>query len=425
MRSLDTRGLSKAVICCALFGIASSTAGAQRLRPGVDRPPGWVDGHRLANSGREIGQWFTVGRDVGQTYYSPLAEINQTNVGRLGFAWQYKINTNRGLEATPIVVDGVMYTSGPWGHVYALNAVTGKVIWTFDPHVPGGYGKYPCCDVVNRGVAVWKSRVYVASLNGFLNAIDARTGKLIWRTYTLPPHPVGSHYYISGAPIIAGKDIVIGYGGADFRGSRGSVSAYSLTDGKFQWRFYTVPRDPKLGPQSDRHLQGAARTWPKDFDWGAGGGGAVWDGLAYDPKLHLVYLGTANAAPYHGQIDPRKYGDERYVASIIAVHANTGKMAWFYQEVPGDGFDYDACNPLVLAKVLDRGRLRRVVMQASKDGFLYVLDRATGELLSSKPFMYVNWTKGINPRTNRPIPNLSVDWTHAANIIVRSDWMRR
>lgn len=417
MRCLDKRHWSYAVACCVMLGITCRAVAAQRLQPGIRRPTGRVDSHRLANAGREIGQWFTVGRDAGQTFYSPLAEVNQTNIRRLGFAWQYKLNTNRGLEATPIVVDGVMYTSGPWGYVYALDAANGKVLWTFDPHVPGGYGKYPCCDVVNRGVAVWKSKVYVASENGFLDAIDARTGKLIWRTYTLPPHSAGAHYYVSGAPIIAGRDIVIGYGGADFSGSRGSVSAYSLADGKFQWRFYTVPHDPKLGPQSDRHLRAAARTWPKDFDWGVGGGGAVWDGFAYDPKLNLVYFGTANAAPYHGQIDPRKYGDERYAASIIAVHADTGKMAWFYQEVPGDGFDYDACNPLVLTKILDRGRVRRVLMQASKDGFLYVLDRATGKLLSGKPFMYVNWTKGIDPRTGRPIPRLSVDWTHTAALV--------
>lgn len=417
MPSFYTRRISWVGVFCALMLVNWGALAAQRLHQETNRTPGLVDGHRLADVGREAGQWFTVGRDSGQTFYSPLSAINGTNVGRLGFAWQYKLNTRRGLEATPIVIDGVMYTSGPWGYVYALDAATGKRLWKFDPRVPGGYGKYPCCDVVNRGVAVWKGRVYVATVNGFLDAIDARTGKLVWQTYTLPPHPVGSHYYVSGAPIIADGNVVIGYGGADFRGSRGSVSAYSLTDGKFQWRFYTVPHDPKLGPQSDPHLRAAVRTWPKEFDWKIGGGGAVWDGLAYDPKLHLVYFGTANAAPYHGQIDPRKYGDERYVASIIAVHAKTGRMAWFYQEVPGDGFDYDACNPLVLTTVRDRGRERKVVMQASKDGFLYVLDRATGTLLSAKPFMYVNWTKGIDAKTNRPIPNLSVDWTHHAALV--------
>lgn len=417
MHTLDKRHISYLAALCTLIAGAPGVVGAQPMGFGTVRPPGWVDAHRLKDAKRERGQWFTVGRDAGQTFYSPLAAINQSNVRRLGFAWQYKLGTQRGLEATPIVVDGVMYTSGPWGYVYALDAASGKLLWSFNPHVPGGYGKYPCCDVVNRGVAVWKGRVYVTSVNGFLDSIDARTGKLVWQTQTLPLHAPGSHYYVSGAPVVAGRYIVIGYGGADFAGSRGSVSAYSLASGKLEWRFYTVPRDPKLGPQSDHHLRSAVATWPKDFDWKMGGGGAVWDGFAYDSKLHLVYFGTANAAPYHGQIDPKKYGDEHYVASIIAVHVRTGRMAWFYQEVPGDGFDYDACNPLVLTEIRDHGRERRVIMQASKDGFLYVLDRATGKLLSAKPFMYVNWTKGIDPKSGRPIPRLSVDWTHSAALV--------
>lgn len=374
-------------------------------------PPGWVDTARLTNAVREPGQWFTAGRDFGQTYYSPLHEVNATDVTHLGFAWQYKLGMRRGLEATPIVVDGVMYTSGPWGYVYALDAATGRLLWKFDPHVPGGYGKYACCDVVNRGVAVWKGRVYVVSLNGFLYALDARTGRVIWRVQSLPRHVPGAHYYAGGAPIIAGNVVVIGFGGSDFKGVRGSVSAYSLAGGKLRWRFYTVPRNPKLGPQDQAHLREAVKTWPSDYDWAIGGGAGVWDGLAYDPKLHLVYFGTANALPYHGSMNPKKYGDELYAASIIAVHADTGKMAWYYQEVPAEGFDYDACNPLVLARLKVDGHPRRVIMQASKDGFLYVLDRSTGQLLSGRRFMYVNWTKGLNPKTHEPIQRPSIDWT--------------
>ena len=366
--------------------------------------PGWVDTARLENAAREPDQWLTAGRDAGQTFYSPLHAINAKNVARLGFAWQYRLGMRRGLEATPIVVDGVMYTSGPWGYVYALNAATGRLLWKFDPHVPGGYGKYACCDIVNRGVAVWKGRVYVASLNGNLFALDARSGRVVWRTQTLPRHAPGTHYYVTGAPIIAGDVVVIGYGGADFEGVRGSVSAYSLATGKFRWRFYTVPRNPRLGPQVRPHLQQAVKTWPARFDWAMGGGATVWDGLAYDPQLHLVYLATANASPYHGGMNPAKYGDELYAASIIAVHADTGRMAWYYQEVPAEGWDYDAMSPLVLTRLMVDGRPRRVIMQASKDGFLYVLDRATGRFLSGKRFTYINWTKGLDPKTHEPIP---------------------
>jgi quinohemoprotein ethanol dehydrogenase len=396
-----------ATFCFAFVGTAaptSSWASTVMAR-------GWVDAARLANATREPGQWFTAGRDVGQSHYSPLSGINDRNVIHLGFAWQYRVGTRRGLEATPIVVDGIMYTSGPWGHIYALDAATGKLLWEFDPHVAGGYGKYACCDVVNRGVAVWKGRVYGASLDGYLNAIDAKTGQLLWRVNTLPPHPPGTHYYVTGAPVLAGGDIVIGYGGADFKGVRGSVSAYSLSTGEFLWRFYTVPRNPTLGPQDQPQLQAAVKTWPSRYDWSMGAGGTVWDSLAYDPNLDLVYFGTANASPYHGQINPAKYGDELYIASIVALHADTGKMAWYYQEIPGEGFDYDTANQLILTRILVAGRPRRVVMQASKDGFLYVLDRATGEFLSGKPFTYINWAKGLDPKTHEPILRRSIDWT--------------
>lgn len=362
-------------------------------------------------------QWSAIGGDWRGRYYSPLDSINAKNAQRLGFAWQYSLGTSRGMEATPVVVDGVMYTSGLWGHVYALDAATGKPLWTFDPRVPGRYGRYSCCDVVNRGVAVSKGRVYVATLDGYVDALDARTGRLLWRVLTFPHQAPGTHYSVTGAPIIAGDVIVIGYGGADFNGTRGSISAYSLASGKFRWRFYTVPRDPKRGPQDQSHLQAAVKTWPSRYDWSMGGGGAVWDGLAYDPMLHLVYFGTANAAPYHGSMNPSKEGAELYVASIIAVRADTGRMAWYYQEVPAEGWDYDADNPLVLASLMVKGHPRRVIMQASKDGFLYVLDRATDEFLSGRPFTYINWTKGLDPKTHEPIPRTELDWTNSPALI--------
>lgn len=413
---------TKGRLAVALYGgtlaviIAGAFAGHRSWAIGA-LPSGWVDAARLANAAREPGQWFTAGRDAGQTYYSPLAAINTNNIAQLGFAWQYRLGLRRGAEATPIVVDGVMYTSGPWGYVYALDAKTGKLLWKYDPQVRGGYGKYACCDVVNRGVAVWKGRVYVASLDGYLHAIDARTGRRLWRVNTLPPHPREAHYFITGAPIVAGNVVVIGYGGSDFKGNRGSISAYSLDTGAFRWRFYTVPRDPKLGPQDQPQLRAAARTWPSRYDWSMGAGGAAWGNFAYDPKLKLVYFGTANASPYHGEMNPATDGDELYVASIIAVHAATGRMAWYYQEIPAEGWDYDTMNPLVLTQFGVNGRSRRVIMQASKDGFLYVLDRATGEFLSGHRFTYVNWTRGLDPKTHEPIPQTALDWSRSPALI--------
>jgi quinohemoprotein ethanol dehydrogenase len=351
------------------------------------------------------------GRDAGGTYYSPLTTLNDGNAARLGFAWEYTLGTRRGQEATPVVVDGVMYAAGTWGRVYALDATTGKPRWTYDPQVDGQYGRAACCDAVNRGLAVWKGRVYVISLDGYLHALDARTGQRIWRVDTLPERNArGFNYFSTGAPVIAGGLIVVGNGGADFRGARGSVSAYDLGTGDFRWRFWTVPRDPRLGPQEQPHLEKAVGTWPARYDWGMGGGGTAWDALAYDAQLGLIYFGTANASPYHGSSDPKAQGDELYVASIIAVRAETGQMAWYYQEIPGEGSDYDTTNKLVLAELQIDGKPRAVILQASKDGYLYVLDRATGEFLSGKPFAYVNWTRGLDPVTHRPIPNPQADW---------------
>jgi quinohemoprotein ethanol dehydrogenase len=418
--------VSKAVVLVAITAQLALIGGCNHGRDADThstaeaRKFGDVNEVRLAAAEEEPDQWLTPGRDAAGTYYSPLESINTRNVGRLGFAWQYEVGTKRGLEATPVVVDGVMYATGNWGRVYALDAATGHELWTYDPHAEG-WGRYACCDAVNRGLAVWKGRVYVASLDGFLHAIDARTGRLVWRVDTFPERKEnGFHYFVTGAPLLAGNLIVIGNGGADFKGARGSVSAYALDSGAFKWRFYTVPRDPRLGKQDQPHLESAVKTWSAQYDWSTGGGGTVWDGLAYDRELGLVYFGTANASPYHGPQDPAFVGDELYVASIIAVHAETGQMAWYYQEIPGEGSDYDTINKLTLADILHEGRSRKVVMQASKNGYLYVLDRATGEFLAGNPFAKITWTKGLDPTTHRPIPNPSADWARAPALLYPS-----
>ncbi len=377
-----------------------------------------IDATRLAHAEQEPDQWLTPGRDAGGTYYSPLDSINADNVLRLGFAWDYDLGTRRGLEATAVVVDGVLYAAGNWGRVYALDARTGRALWSYDPEVEGQWGRYACCDVVNRGLAVWQGRVYVASVDGYLHAIDAHTGQRVWRVDTLPDRKADSFkYFITGAPLLAGDLIVIGNGGSDFKGARGSVAAYSLATGEFRWRFYTVPRDPRLGTQDQPHLQAAVKTWSPQYDWSNGGGGTAWDGLAYDPAQKLVYLGTANASPYHGQHDATNRGDELYVASIIAVHADSGQMAWYYQEIPGEGWDYDTTNKLILTDLNVAGKSRPVIMQASKDGYLYVLDRITGEFLSGKPFAHVTWTRGLDPQTHRPIANPAADWGRQPTLI--------
>jgi quinohemoprotein ethanol dehydrogenase len=343
------------------------------------------------------------GRDPAGTYFSPLSDINAGNVARLGFAWEYRLGTRRGLEATPVVVDGALYTSGNFGWVYALDAATGRELWKYNPEVDGQWGRYACCDAINRGVAVWQGRVYVGSLDGYLHAIDAATGQRLWKVDTLPARGPKTPFTLSATPVIAGDVIIVGSAGADFAGGRGYVAAYDLATGAFRWRFYTVPRDPKEGPQEQPHLVEAIKTWDRRHRWDAGSGGTVWDGMGYDPELKLVYFGTGNGAPYNIKEGGRTGGDDLYTAAIVAVHADSGMLAWYYQTTPGDRWDYDSTQKLILTD-LDLGEgPRKVLMQASKNGYYYVLDRATGKLLSANNFVYVNWSKGIDPKTARPI----------------------
>ncbi len=378
---------------------------------------GAIDADRLAHAAEQPGEWLTGAGDGSGAYYSSLTQINAGNASQLGFTWDYALHTSRGLEATPIVVDGTMFTSGNWGKVYALDAATGHELWTYDPGVDAQWGRYACCDVVNRGVAVWQGRVYVVSLDGYLHALDAATGRLVWKADTLTGRTAADfHYFASGAPLIAGDEVVVGNGGADFKGARGYISAFDLVTGKFRWRFFTVPRDPAQGAQDQPHLERAIDTWDPHYDWSTGGGGSVWDGLSYDPQLGLIYFGTANPSPYAiGKDTP--HGDQLYAASILAVHAQSGELAWHFQEVPGDGWDYDATQKTVLATLDIGGARRSVLLQAAKNGYVYVLDRATGELLSAHPFAFINWSKGLDPSTGRPIRNPFADYTQQPKLI--------
>jgi quinohemoprotein ethanol dehydrogenase len=414
----DLKGrIALAVAAMMLTGCRGHHDAELVAAPALLKHYGAVDAARLANAAAEPGEWFTAGGDASGSYYSRLSFVNDRNVSRLGLAWDYPLHTRRGLETTPIVVDGILFASGNWGKVYALDAATGRELWVYDPGVDAQWGRYACCDVVNRGVAVWKGRVYVASLDGYLHALDAATGRLTWKVDTLTSRGSGDfHYFITGAPLIAGDLVVIGNGGADFKGARGSLSAYDADTGTFRWRFFTVPRDPKHGAQDQPHLDRAIATWNDRYDWSTGGGGSVWDGLAYDAALDLVYLGTANPSPYAiGKDAPG--GDQLYAASILAVRRRSGELAWYYQEVPGDGWDYDATQKMVLTDLYIGGSTRKVLMQAAKNGYFYVLDRVNGELLSARPFTFVNWTTGLDPKTHRPMRNPAADYGRHAVLV--------
>ena len=368
-----------------------------------------VDQQRLDRAASEPENWFTGGRDQNGTCYSPLKTIDAGNVARLGFAWQHDLDGGRGQEATPIVVDGVMYTSGSWGFVYAIDAATGHEVWRYNPMANYPAARHPCCDMVNRGVAVWNDRVYVASVDGRLHALNARTGKKIWEADTIVDHSLP--YSSSGAPQVAGNVVVIGNSGADMGrgGVRGYVSAYDLASGALKWRFYTVP--PARGaPYENPELEQADKTWDPARTAQYKGGGTVWDGFAYDARLNLVYFGTGNAAPYDQRLLGRTQPDELYTASILAVHADTGRLAWHYQTTPHDSWDFDATQKMVLAQLPVNGQQRAVLMQACKNGYYYVIDRATGELLSAKNYTYVNWSSGVDLKTGRPQPTAQSNW---------------
>jgi quinohemoprotein ethanol dehydrogenase len=375
---------------CAVFALIAACGAA------VPRA-GRVDSERLRNADSEPGQWLAVGRTYDEQRFSPLTQINTENVSRLGLAWYYDLDTNRGQEASPIVVDGVLYVTSAWSKLFAFNAKTGELLWKFDPQVPGETGIKGCCDVVNRGVAAWQGRIYLGAYDGRLIALDARTGKQVWSVQTTNPD---SYYTVTGAPRIANGKVFIGNGGAEI-GVRGYVSAYDADTGKLLWRFFTIPGDPSRPYESDA-LRRAAGTWTGDLYWKFGGGTA-WDGLIYDPGTNLVYFGTANGTPWVAEVRSPGGGDNLYTNSIIAVNADTGEYAWHYQETPAETWDFDATSPLMLANLTIDGAQHRVLMQLSKNGFYYALDAATGKLLRAQNFTTVTWATGVDIKTGRPV----------------------
>ena len=379
---------------CALFGRATP---APR---GVDA----IDDARLAAAAGEPQSWLTYGGTYAEQRYSPLAKIDEKNVAKLGLAWSFDTDTTRGLEATPLVVDGVIYTTGSWSVVYAVDARTGKQLWRHDPEVPRKWGGLVCCDVVNRGVALYAGRVYVGTLDGRLQALDAKTGAVVWSVVTVDQ---SRPYSITMAPRVVKGKVIIGNGGAEL-GVRGYVSAYDAATGALAWRFYTVPGDPKQ-PFENPALAKAAKTWTGQW-WKVGGGGTVWDALAYDPALDLLYVGTGNGSPWSRYVRSPKGGDNLYLSSILALRPDTGELVWHFQTTPGDTWDFTSTQHILLADLEIGGKTRQVLMQAPKNGFFYVLDRATGELLSADPFVEVTWAKGIDPKTGRPIEAKGVDY---------------
>ena len=406
-------GISAAVAAgvVALVWLSNQSIGQPAAAPGAN-----VDGAKIANADADPGEWLSHGRTYSEQRFSPLDKINTTNVKNLGVAWEYRTYSVRGLEATPIVSDGVMFITLPWSKVIALDAKSGKELWQYDPKVPGATGRFACCDVVNRGVALWKGAVYVGTLDGRLIKLDSKTGKMLWTVDTVENH--AHTYTITGAPRVFDGLVVIGNGGAEYD-SRGYISAFDANTGKKVWRFHVVPGDPSK-PQENAALTAALKTWDttgKYKFWKIGGGGAPWNSMAYDPQLDLVYFGTGNGNPWNRELRSPKGGDNLYLSSVVALHAKTGQFAWAYQTTPGDTWDFDSTADVVLADLKIGGKMRHVLMHAPKNGFFYVIDRATGKLISAQKFATVTWAKSIDIKTGRPVEEPDARYTKKMAVV--------
>ncbi|TDG12834.1 PQQ-dependent dehydrogenase, methanol/ethanol family [Seongchinamella unica] len=342
-------------------------------------------------------EWRLHGNDVGEQRHSTLRQINSDNVDKLGLAWSFDMYTRRGVEATPLMVDGTLYVSGSWSMVYALDARTGALKWFYNPEVDRAFLAKGCCDAVNRGVAYADGRVYVGTYDGRLVALDAGDGSVLWDVQTTDRE---KSYTITGAPRIAGDLVVIGNGGAEL-GVRGYVTAYELETGKQAWRFYTVPGNPADGFESPA-LEKVADTWTGEW-WQWGGGGTVWDAMVYDPELGLLYIGVGNGSPWNHKLRSPGGGDNLFLTSIVAVKAATGDYVWHYQTTPGETWDYTATQHMILADLELDGKPRKVLMQAPKNGFFYVLDRVSGELLAADPYAITTWASHVDLETGRPV----------------------
>ena len=408
MKRLAARLNSVRRFCLALLAavlatvLATSAASAQDAKGSpahIKAVTTAVDDAAIRNNAATTKDWLNYGLDYAETRFSKLNQITTENVKNLGLMWTYNLESIRGVEATPIVVDGIMYVSASWSVVHAVDARTGKKIWTYDPGVDREAGYKGCCDVVNRGVALYKGKVYVGAYDGKLHAIDAVTGQKVWEKDTVIDR--AKPYTITGAPRIANGKVLIGNGGAEY-GVRGYVTAYNAETGEQAWRWFIVPGDPSK-PFEDESMEAAAKTWdPAGKWWINGGGGTAWDSIVFDPELNLVYIGTGNGSPWNHRKRSPAGGDNLYLSSIVALNADTGKYVWHYQETPADNWDYTATQPLILADLTIDGSPRKVIMHAPKNGFFFVVDRTNGKFISAKNFVNVNWATGYDAN-GRPI----------------------
>jgi quinohemoprotein ethanol dehydrogenase len=400
------RVLKAALLSCAALALAACNASKNESITGGSLDDAEKASETLLKTGGNGDDWGAIGFNYDEQRFSPLTDISDKNVGELGIAWTADLEDARGQEATPVVVDGVMYVTHAWSKVSAWDAATGKPLWKFDPKVPGESAVNACCDVVNRGVALWGDKVFVGTIDGRLIALDRKTGTEMWSTLTVDP---AKPYTITGAPRVVKDMVLIGNGGAEF-GVRGYVTAYEADTGKERWRFYTAPNPTKAkdGAASDEIFATKANaTWSDTGEWQtSGGGGTVWDAIVYDKDLDQVYLGVGNGNPWNHGTRSNGEGDNWFLSSIVALDASTGAYKWHYQETPGETWDYTATQPIILAEQAVNGTPTKVLYHAPKNGFFFTIDRTNGKLIDAKPFVDgINWATGYDLATGRPIEN--------------------
>ena len=364
-----------------------------------------VDDERLLNASAYPGDWISYGFNYEEDRFSPLDQIDRQTVQNLGLEWALELGTKRGIQATPIVVDGIMFITGPWSTVYAIDVRKGEVIWKFDPEVPRQNALYLCCGVVNRGVALYKGSVIFGTLDGRLISLEASKGSVQWSVQTTSDED-GYRYSITGAPRIVKGMVLIGNGGAEYK-ARGYVTAYHARSGNEIWRFYSVPGNPAEGFEH-ADLEAASKTWNGKW-WEQGGGGTIWDAIVYDQELDQLYIGVGNGVHWDRKVRSPGGGDNLYLSSIVALHPDNGSYLWHYQTTPGDTWDYTATQPIILTDLEIRGRNRKVLIQAPKNGFFYVLDRTDGSLISAENYTYINWASHIEDGRPVEVPGARYD----------------
>ncbi len=356
--------------------------------------------------------WPGYGRTFGEQHFSPLDEINAGTVGRLSLAWSLDLPAGNTVSQ-PIKVDTTLYFVTGQAIVHAVDAATGKPLWEHDPKVGEAAGFKMRYAWGTRGLVWYDGRIYVGTMDGRLIALDAATGKEVWAVQTISK---GSRNYITGAPRVFGGKVLIGFGGADVGPARGYVTAYDATSGKQLWQWFTVPGDPAKGFEN-KAMAMAAKTWAGEW-WKLGGGGTVWNAMSYDPETDTVFLGTGNGSPWNHKARSDGKGDNLFLASIVALDGRTGSYKWHYQVNPGETWDYTATNDMALATLKTGGKPRKVLITAPKNGFLYVLDRTNGKLISAEPFAKITWASRIDLATGRPVESPEARYPAGSTAVV-------